>query len=70
MIQLKFKHILSAEEVMKLKHMSFAVILNTLRTLGILEKDLCIINNDLLLRSKKFVGSEQIQAPCNSYVPK
>lgn len=57
-IQLKFNHDLTLEEIRKLKHMSFAVIWNTLKKLNINEKDLCVINNDILLRGKKFIGSE------------
>lgn len=60
MIQIKFNHILTTDEIIKLRHMSFEVILNTIKRLGVKEKDLCILNNDIMLRGKKFVGSEQI----------
>lgn len=59
-IQLKFKHELSASELKKLKCMSFSIILKTLLALGVQEKDLCVLNNDLLLKGKKFVGSESV----------
>lgn len=59
-VQIKFEHILTDDEFKRLGRMSFDVIKNTLIQLGVPEKDLCIINNDLLLRGKKFVGSEQV----------
>lgn len=59
-IQLKFNHELSDEEIISLSKMSFSVITSTLLRLGVPEADLCAINNDLLLRGKKFVGIEQV----------
>ena len=60
-VQIKFNHDLSAEEHEKLSKMSTTVILNTLDRLGVPQKDICVMNNDLLLRGKKFVGNEQIR---------
>jgi hypothetical protein len=59
-VALKFNHNLTVEELTKLKHMSFAVLLNTLKQIGVQDSDLCVINNDLLLRGKKFAGSEEV----------
>lgn len=66
-IQIKFNHELTSDEMTKLTQMSFTVIRNTLIRLGVAEKDLCMINNDLLLRGKKFVGIEQVPADKNIY---
>lgn len=66
-IQLKFKHDLTRTELNLLCEMSFTVITRTLERLGIPKSDLCIINNDLLLRGKKFVGIEQVPAGTNIY---
>ena len=62
-VQLKFNHELSSTELTQLSRMSFSVITNTLIKLGISETDLCVVNNDLLLRGKKFVGIEQVIRP-------
>lgn len=59
-VQLQFNHILSIDELNRLKHMSFAIILNTLKKLKVKEEDLCVLNNDLMLKGKKFIGSEQV----------
>ena len=59
-IQIQFNHKLTTEELTKLTKMSFSVITNTLIRLGVPAKDLCALNNDLLLRGKKFVGVEQV----------
>jgi hypothetical protein len=40
--------------------MSFIVIAQTLLNLGVPEHDMCCLNNDLLLKGKKFAGSERI----------
>lgn len=66
-IQIKFNHELTSEEMHKLTKMSVSIITNTLLRLGVSEKDLCVINNDLLLRGKKFVGIEQVPADKNIY---
>lgn len=60
LIQLKFNHKLSQEEQFKLSTTTFYAIIKTLIKLGAEEKDFCCINNDLLLRGKKFVGNEII----------
>lgn len=62
-VQIKFNHDITPKEQLELCQMSFTVIRNTLLRLGVNERDLCAINNDLLLRGKKFVGSEQIIKP-------
>lgn len=59
-IQIKFNHTLGPEEIEKLTQMSSVIVLNTIKRLGIPEKDICAMNNDLLLRGKKFVGNEKI----------
>lgn len=59
-VQLQFQHELTQKELLELSQMSFTVIRQTLLRLGVQESDLCAINNDLLLRGKKFVGSEQV----------
>lgn len=59
-IQIKFDKELTENEWNEIKKMSFSVISRTLLRLGVVETDLCVINNDLLLRGKKFSGSEQI----------
>lgn len=66
-IQLKFNHELSDKEIELLSKMSFSVISAALLRLGVPEKDLCAINNDLLLRGKKFVGIEQVPSGKNIY---
>lgn len=66
-IQLKFEHELSDAELNLLYKMSFKVISTTLLRLGVLESDLCEINNDLLLRGKKFVGIERVSGEKNIY---
>lgn len=60
LIQLKFNHKLSQEEKFKLSTATFYAIIKTLINLGANEQDFCCINNDLLLRGKKFVGNEII----------
>lgn len=62
-IQLNFNRKITQEELSKLQQMSFKVIQRTLLRLNIPEQDLCIMNNDLLLRGKKFVGIEQVIKP-------
>ena len=59
-IQLKFSHKLTFEELAKIQTMSFTVIQNTLQRLGVSKRDLCMLNNDLMLRGKKFIGKEQV----------
>lgn len=60
LIQLKFEHSLTEEEKNKLIKMSFVVIIQALLNLGVPEHDICCLNNDLLLKGKKFAGSERI----------
>ena len=40
--------------------MTSVIVINTITRLGVPEKDICVMNNDLLLRGKKFVGNEKI----------
>lgn len=60
LIQLKFENPLSTQQLQQLLSMSFWVILQTLIKLGVPETDLCCLNNDLLIKGKKFAGSERI----------
>ena len=58
-IQIKFKQLPTTETINKLYSMTFKVIYQTLLKLGVAEQDLCQINNDILLRGKKIVGTER-----------
>lgn len=58
-IQIRFEHPLTTEELRKLYSMTVRVITQTLIRLGVVEQDLCHINNDLLLKGKKIMGTER-----------
>lgn len=59
-LQIKFNHTLTSTEIDRLTQMSSAVIISTLDKLGVPLQDICVMNNDLLLKGKKFVGNEQV----------
>jgi hypothetical protein len=59
-VQIKFNHTLSQDELEKLGLMSHTVITQTLLRLGVPEQDMCVINNDFLLKGKKFSGGETV----------
>ena len=58
-LHLAFKNNLSEAELKDLTKVTTKAIYNTLRALGISEKDYGVINNDLLLKEKKICGCER-----------
>ena len=59
-VHLQFKNNLSHEEISKLREVTLSAIIKTLKEIGFNNKDITIINNDILLKGKKICGCERI----------